>query len=299
MARDNLRLIIVSGLSGAGKSQVMNNLEDSGYFCIDNFPPYLLTSLVRKLKDETDIYKLAVAIDIRGGHFLKDYKEAMKELDDNKMPYETIFMESSNRAIIARYKLTRRRHPLIDQAKGDILAAIVMEREMLSGIRDKVDRIIDTTGISTSQCRKIIENIVAEQEKNNFLITIYSFGYKYGLPIDADLVMDVRFLPNPYYLEHLKFLTGETNKVEEYVFSFKVTEEFLEKYVDLLKFLIPKYMEEGKRQLVIAVGCTGGQHRSVVISRALEKALQGDGIRTYLYHREIWRHQKGDEENVF
>lgn len=299
MARDNLRLIIVSGLSGAGKSQVMDNLEDSGYFCIDNFPPYLLTSLVTKLKDETDIYKLAVAIDIRGGHFLKDYKEAMKELDDNKMPYETIFMESSNRAIIARYKLTRRRHPLIEKAKGDIQAAIKIEREMLSGIRDKVDRIIDTTGISTSQCRKIIENIVEEQEKNIFLITIYSFGYKYGLPIDADLVMDVRFLPNPYYLEHLKFLTGEANKVEEYVFSFKVTEEFLEKYVDLLKFLIPKYMEEGKRQLVIAIGCTGGQHRSVVIARALEKALQGDDIRTYLYHREIWRHQKGDEENVF
>jgi RNase adapter protein RapZ len=299
MKNDNLRLIIVSGLSGAGKSQVMNNLEDSGYFCIDNFPPYLLTSLVEKMKNETNIYKLAVAIDIRGGHFLKDYTEAMKELDKNNTEYETIFMESSNRSIISRYKLTRRRHPLIEEAKGDIQNAIKMEREMLSSIRDKVDRIIDTTGISTSQCRKIIENIVAEQEKNNFLITIYSFGYKYGLPIDADLVMDVRFLPNPYYLEHLKFLTGEVNKVEDYVFSFDVTEEFLVKYVDLLKFLIPKYMEEGKRQLVIAIGCTGGQHRSVVISRALEKELQGDGIRTYLYHREIWRHHKGDMENVF
>lgn len=299
MKNDNLRLIIVSGLSGAGKSQVMNNLEDSGYFCIDNFPPYLLTSLVEKMKKETNIYKLAVAIDIRGGHFLKDYKEAMKELDKSETDYETIFMESSNRAIISRYKLTRRRHPLIEQAKGDIQNAIKIEREMLSSIRDKVDRIIDTTGISTAQCRKIIENIVAEQEKNNFLITIYSFGYKYGLPIDADLVMDVRFLPNPYYLEHLKFLTGETNKVEEYVFSFDVTKEFLDKYVDLLKYLIPKYMEEGKRQLVIAIGCTGGQHRSVVISRALEKELQGDEIRTYLYHREIWRHQKGDTENVF
>ncbi len=299
MDKVNLRLIIVSGLSGAGKSLVMNNLEDSGYFCIDNFPPYLLTSLVRKLKEETEIHKLAVAIDIRGGHFLKDYKEAMAELDENKMSYETIFMESSNRAIIARYKMTRRRHPLIEKAQGDIQLAIKMEREMLSTIRIKVDRIIDTTGISTNQCRKIIENIVAEQEKTNFLITIYSFGYKYGLPMDADLVMDVRFLPNPFYLEHLKFLTGESNKVEEYVFSFKVTSEFLEKYVDLLKFLIPKYMEEGKRQLVIAIGCTGGQHRSVVISRALEKALQGEGVRTYLYHREIWRHQKGDEGNVF
>lgn len=299
MKNDNLRLIIVSGLSGAGKSQVMNNLEDSGYFCIDNFPPYLLTSLVEKMKKETNINKLAVAIDIRGGHFLKDYKEAMKELDKSETEYETIFMETSNRAIISRYKLTRRRHPLIEQAKGDIQTAIKVEREMLSSIRDKVDRIIDTTGLSTAQCRRIIENIVAEQEKNNFLITIYSFGYKYGLPIDADLIMDVRFLPNPYYLENLKFLTGEANKVEEYVFSFKVTEEFLIKYVDLLKFLIPKYMEEGKRQLVIAIGCTGGQHRSVVISRALEKELQGDGIRTYLYHREIWRHQKGDMENVF
>ena len=298
MDEKNLRLIIVSGLSGAGKSQVMNDLEDSGYFCIDNFPPYLLTSLVKKLKEETQINKLAVAIDIRGGHFLKDYKEAMVELDENKMDYETIFMEASNRTIITRYKMTRRRHPLIEEAKGDIQNAIKIEREMLSSIRIKVDRIIDTTAISNSQCRKIIENIVSEQERTNFLITIYSFGYKYGLPIDADIVMDVRFLPNPFYLEDLKCLTGETKIVEDYVFSFKVTEEFLDKYVTLLKFLIPKYIEEGKRQLVIAIGCTGGQHRSVVISRALEKALQGEGIRTYLYHREIWRHQKGDEGNV-
>ncbi len=299
MDNKNLRLIIVSGLSGAGKSQVMNDLEDSGYFCIDNFPPYLITSLVKKLKEETQIYKLAIAIDIRGGHFLKDYREAMAELDENKMEYETIFMEASIRTIIARYKMTRRRHPLIDEAKGDIQNAIKIEREMLSTIRDKVDRIIDTTGIATSQCRKIIENMVLEQEKTNFLITIYSFGYKYSLPIDADLVMDVRFLPNPFYLEDLKCLTGENKEVEEYVFSFKITQVFLDKYVDLLKYLIPKYMEEGKRQLVIAIGCTGGQHRSVVISRALEKALQGDGIKTYLYHREIWRHQKGAEENVF
>ena len=293
-----ISLYIISGLSGAGKSQVMNTLEDSGYFCIDNFPPYLMPSLVEKLREDTRIRKLAVAIDIRGGYLLTDYKKAMKELDDKKIPYQTIFMEASNRSIVSRYKLTRRRHPLIEEAHGDMVAAIEQERKLLSDIRDKVDRIIDSTGVSIAQCRKIIENIIQEQEVSNFLITIYSFGYKYGLPMDADLVMDVRFLPNPYYLDSLKFRTGEEQEVEDYVFSFDVTRDFLDKYVELLKFLIPRYKEEGKRQLVIAIGCTGGQHRSVAIGRALDAALQGDGIRTYLYHREIWRYQKGDEAHV-
>lgn len=297
--KSSIRLFIVSGLSGAGKSQVMNFLEDSGYFCIDNFPPYLMPSLVDKLQEETRISKLAVAIDIRGGYLLTDYKKAMKELDDKEIPYETIFMEASTSSIISRYKMSRRRHPLIEAAHGDMVAAIDKERELLLDVRDKVDRIIDTTGVSTTQCRRIIDNILKEEEPVNFLITIYSFGFKYGLPMDADLVMDVRFLPNPYYLDSLKYRTGEEAAVADYVFSFDVTREFLDRYVELLKFLIPKYMEEGKRQLVIAIGCTGGQHRSVAISRALDEALQGDGIRTYLYHREIWRYQKGDELHVF
>lgn len=293
-----LRLFIVSGLSGAGKTQVMNYLEDIGFFCIDNFPPYMMAGLVTKLMKDTDVEKLAVAIDIRGGAFLQDYKKAMTELDAQGIHYDTIFMEASSRAIISRYKMSRRRHPLIEASHGDIQAAMEKEREALMPIREKVDRIIDTTGISISQCRRIIESIVEEQETPNFLLTINSFGYKYGLPIDADLVMDVRFLPNPFYIDDLKFLTGEERMVEDYVFSFDVTEEFLSRYVELLRFLIPRYKEEGKRQLVIAIGCTGGQHRSVAVSRALNEALQGDGTRTYLYHRELWRYHKEEEENV-
>ena len=286
----SLRLLIISGLSGAGKSQVMNFLEDSGYFCIDNFPPYLVTSLIDKLETDEKINKVALAIDIRGGYLLSSYKKAVKELEAAGKNFETIFIDAANRSIISRYKMSRRRHPLIEEAGGDMLQAIRLERDLLLDVRDKVDRIIDTTDISSKQLALIIDSIVKEQDRADFLITISSFGYKYGLPIDADLVMDVRFLPNPFYIEELKPLTGEDKEVEDYVMNNSLTQEFLSRYVSWLKFLIPHYMDEGKRQLVIAIGCTGGQHRSVAISRALNEALQGDGIRTYVYHRELWRY---------
>lgn len=299
MKKKPSRLFIVSGLSGAGKTHVMNYLEDVGYFCIDNFPPYLLQSLVDAFEINDDLDHLAVAIDIRGGKFLEEFNEAILELDEKEINYEVIFMEAANRSIVTRYKLTRRRHPLIEDTKGDIIAAIKKERELLSDVRENADRIIDTTNISTAQCRRIIDFIIRETEIPEFLITLYSFGFKYGLPIDADLVIDVRFLPNPYYIKDMQNLTGEEKKVEDYVISFKETQVFLEKYIDLLEFLIPKYKLEGKRQLVIAVGCTGGQHRSVAISRALNNKLEGEGIKKFLYHRELWRYSKGNQENVF
>ena len=299
MDKKPLRLFIISGLSGAGKTHVMNYLEDVGYFCIDNFPPYLLQSLVDAFETNTDLDRLAVAIDIRGGKFLGEFNEAIRSLDEKEINYEVIFMEAANSSIVTRYKLTRRRHPLIEETKGDIVAAIKKERELLSDVRENADRIIDTTNISTAQCRRIIDFMIRETEIPEFLITLYSFGFKYGLPMDADLVIDVRFLPNPYYIEEMRPLTGEEKEVEAYVLSFEETQVFLEKYIDLLEFLIPKYKVEGKRQLVIAVGCTGGQHRSVAISRALNKQLEGEGIRKFLYHRELWRYGKGDQENVF
>lgn len=286
----SLRLLIISGLSGAGKSSVMNFLEDSGYFCIDNFPPYLVTSLIEKLETDEKINKVALAIDIRGGYLLSSYKEAIKDLEDKEKNFETIFIDAANRSLISRFKMTRRRHPLIEEAKGDMIEAIKLERNLLVDIRDKVDRIIDTTDISGKQLSLIINSIVEEQERADFLITISSFGYKYGLPIDADVVMDVRFLPNPFYIEKLKPLTGENEEVADYILSNPLTKGFLAQYIPLLKFMIPNYIIEGKRQLVIAIGCTGGRHRSVVISRALNEALQGDGIRTYIYHRELWRY---------
>lgn len=292
------RLFIVSGLSGAGKSQVMNYLEDSGYFCIDNFPPYLMVSLVEKLLEETEIKNLALAIDIRGGRLLAEYDKAMNSLDSMGIPYETLFMEASDLAIISRYKLTRRRHPLVSEGEGDIVAAIARERRELAEIKGRVDRIIDTTGIPVSQLRRIMGSILDEEGAPRFLATLYSFGYKYGLPVDADLVMDVRFLPNPYYREDLKTLTGEDPFVQEYVFSFPETSEFLERYVSLLRYLIPRYMEEGKRQLVIAIGCTGGQHRSVALTNALADAIREPGIRTYVYHKELWRYRQGEQADV-
>ncbi len=297
-SRSFSRLFIVSGLSGAGKSQVMNYLEDSGYFCIDNFPPYLMVSLVEKLLEETEIKNLALAIDIRGGRLLAEYDKAMKSLDSMGIPYETLFMEASDLAIISRYKLTRRRHPLVSEGEGDIVAAIARERRELAEIKGRVDRIIDTTGIPVSQLRRIMGSILDEEGAPRFLATLYSFGYKYGLPVDADLVMDVRFLPNPYYREDLKPLTGEDPSVQEYVFSFPETSEFLERYVSLLRYLIPRYMEEGKRQLVIAIGCTGGQHRSVALTNALADAIREPGIRTYVYHKELWRYRQGEQADV-
>ncbi|AMP21158.1 hypothetical protein AZF37_08310 [endosymbiont 'TC1' of Trimyema compressum] len=294
-----MRLFIISGLSGAGKTHVMNYLEDVGYFCIDNFPPYLLQSLVDAFETNNDLDRLAVAIDIRGGKFLGEFNEAIRALDEKEINYEVIFMEAANRSIVTHYKLTRRRHPLIEDTEGDIVAAIKKERELLSDVRENADRIIDTTNISTAQCRRIIDFMIRETEIPEFLITLYSFGFKYGLPMDADLVIDVRFLPNPYYIEDMRPLTGEEQEVEDYVLSFEETQVFLKKYIDLLEFLIPKYKVEGKRQLVIAVGCTGGQHRSVAISRALNRQLEGEGIKKFLYHRELWRYGKGDQENVF
>lgn len=288
--KTSLRLLIISGLSGAGKSSVMNFLEDSGYFCIDNFPPYLVTSLIEKLETDEKINKVALAIDIRGGYLLSSYKKAVKDLENKKKIFETIFIDAANRSLISRFKMTRRRHPLIEEAKGDMIEAIKLERSFLVDIRDKVDRIIDTTDIPSKQLSLIINSIIEEREMADFLITISSFGYKYGLPIDADLVMDVRFLPNPFYIEKLRHLTGENEEVADYVLNNSLTKEFLAQYVTLLKFMIPNYIIEGKRQLVIAIGCTGGQHRSLVISRALNEALQGDGIRTYMYHRELWRY---------
>ena len=299
MKKKTLRLFIISGLSGAGKTHVMNYLEDVGYFCIDNFPPYLLQSLVDAFETNNDLDRLAVAIDIRGGKFLGEFNEAIRALDEKEINYEVIFMEAANRSIVTRYKLTRRRHPLIEDTEGDIVAAIKKERELLSDLRENADRIIDTTNISTAQCRRIIDFMIRETEIPEFLITLYSFGFKYGLPMDADLVIDVRFLPNPYYIEDMRPLTGEEQEVEDYVLFFEETQVFLKKYIDLLEFLIPKYKVEGKRQLVIAVGCTGGQHRSVAISRALNRQLEGEGIKKFLYHRELWRYGKGDQENVF
>lgn len=298
MSTTDLRLMIISGLSGAGKSQVNNYLEDIGFFCIDNLPPYLLPSLVEQFLKENSLNKLAVVMDIRGELFLRDINKALSALDKLGVAYEIVFMETSNRGLIARYKMSRRRHPLIEEANGDILQAITSERELLEEMREKANRIIDTTSISILECRKIIDNIVGDDEVPELLISIYSFGYKYGLPMDADLVIDVRFLPNPFYIDSLRFLTGEEKRVSDYVFSFEETKEFLDKYVDLLKFLVPKYIKEGKRQLVIAIGCTGGQHRSVAVSKALEEKLHIDGVKTCLYHREMWRYKKGDEENV-
>ena len=299
MKKKPLRLFIISGLSGAGKTNVMNYLEDVGYFCIDNFPPYLLQSLVDAFEINNDLDRLAVAIDIRGGKFLGEFNEAIRALNEKKINYEVIFMEVANQSIVTRYKLTRRRHPLIEDTKGDIIAAIKKERELLSDVRENADRIIDTTNISTAQCRRIIDFMIREIEIPEFLITLYSFGFKYGLPMDADLVIDVRFLPNPYYIEDMKYLTGEEQKIENYVLSFEETQIFLKKYIDLLEFLIPKYKAEGKRQLVIAVGCTGGQHRSVAISKALSRQFECNGIKKFLYHRELWRYDKVDQENVF
>lgn len=299
MKKKPLRLFIISGLSGAGKTHVMNYLEDMGYFCIDNFPPYLLQSLVDAFEINNDLDRLAVAIDIRGNKFLGEFNEAIRALDKKEINYEVIFMEAANRSIVTRYKLTRRRHPLIEDTKGDIIAAIKKERDFLSDIRENADRIIDTTNIPIAQCRKIIDFMIRETEISEFFITLYSFGFKYGLPMDADLVIDVRFLPNPYYIENMRPLTGEEQKIEDYVLSFKETQVFLKKYIDLLEFLIPKYKVEGKRQLVIAIGCTGGQHRSIAISRALNRKLKVEGIKKFLYHRELWRYGKGDRKNVF
>lgn len=284
---EGMRFVIITGLSGAGKSQAVHSFEDLGYFCIDNLPPMLIPKFAElAAQSEGKINRIALVSDIRGGDFFASLNESLQTLEALGLDYEILFLEADDDVLIRRFKETRRRHPLA--SLGSISEGIKEEKRLLSQIRGKADKIIDTTTLSPQELKEKITSLYApDSAEENILITLVAFGFKYGIPLDADLVFDVRFLPNPHYVEHLRPLTGNEEEVKEYVWKWTVTHKFFQKLLDLIQFLVPCYIKEGKPQLVIAIGCTGGKHRSVSIANELEKILKGKNYRVITEYRDI------------
>lgn len=286
-----MRFVIVTGMSGAGKSTTMKILEDLGYFCVDNLPLALFNKFVDlafgSTKDE--ISQIAIGIDIRSGHSLMELDNIIDGIKASGKKCEILFLEASDETLIKRFKETRRSHPLTTMGRVD--EGIAKEREALGFLKVKADYIINTDSLLVKELRGELEKIfVKNKEYKNMFINILSFGFKYGIPMDSDLVFDVRFLPNPYYVEELRPKTGNDKVVNDYVMNSPVSKEFEEKLVDMIKFLIPNYVAEGKNQLVISIGCTGGKHRSVTIANMLYNELKkNDDYGIKLTHRDIER----------
>ena len=290
-----MRFVIVTGMSGAGKTSVLKFLEDINFFCVDNLPPALLPKFSELCyEQEGEIERVAMGIDIRGGKLFNDLFKVLSDLQEKGYEYEILYLDASDEVLIKRYKETRRSHPL--SRNGSIQEGILKEREMLRDVKTKATYIIDTSQALTRQLKEQINGIFVENKKHeNLVITIQSFGFKYGIPTDSDLVFDVRFLPNPFYIQELKELTGNDEPVSSYVMQFEESQTFLQKLVDMVEFLIPLYIKEGKNNLVISIGCTGGKHRSVTLANALYAALGQDKHTLLLQHHDIEkdaRHKK-------
>ena len=282
-----MRFVIVTGMSGAGKSTTLNTLEDMGYFCVDNLPIQLIMHFAEiAYAKDNDIDNVAIGVDIRSGVYLEQLSECLEALKESHYDYEILFLDSNDDVLIKRYKETRRNHPLA--RNGRIEDGIKSERSRIAFLRKEADYIIDTTSLLTRELKAELDKIfVQNAEYNNFIVSVVSFGFKYGIPRDADLVFDVRFLPNPYYDLALRPLTGNDEAIQEFVMQFDEAEEFLNKIVDLMEFLIPNYIKEGKNGLVIAIGCTGGKHRSVTLANGIYKELQALPYTAKIDHRDI------------
>ncbi|CRZ35180.1 UPF0042 nucleotide-binding protein [Herbinix hemicellulosilytica] len=280
-----MRFVIVTGMSGAGKSSVLKMLEDAGFFCVDNLPIKLVKKFV-KLIMQGNNEKVALGIDVRSGQSLEELDIVLRDMKNAGFPYEILFLDCSHDVLIKRYKETRRLHPLSQTGRVD--KAIELERERLEFLRKKADVIIDTSHLLIRELKEQIYNIYVEDKKfMNFVVTFLSFGFKYGIPADADLVFDVRFLPNPFYIPELKYKTGMDEQVKNYVLEAETAKIFLNKLEDMLAFLIPHYISEGKNQLVICIGCTGGKHRSVTLTNEISERMAGLGYAVKTEHRDI------------
>lgn len=280
-----LQLVIVTGMSGAGKTVAVQSFEDLGYFCVDNMPPKLLPKFYELVKESGKITKIALVVDLRSRAFYDEIVEMVRELDENEFNSSRIlFLDASDEELVARYKETRRSHPLAMEER--ILDGIHLERELLAPIKSNAQIIIDTSKLSPRQLREEIFKNFEARDTKTFHIEVMSFGFKYGLPIDADIVMDVRFLPNPYYVPELRNKTGKDDAVYEYVMKSEKTEEFYQKFVSLLKYVIPGYIAEGKSNVTIAIGCTGGQHRSVALAERIGNELSKE-YPVHMSHRDV------------
>ena len=283
-----MRFVIVTGMSGAGKSTALKMLEDMGYFCVDNLPIPLLTGFVVMFSEpEKEVKKIALGIDVRGGQDFTGLKEVLDDLDSREIEYEILFLDASDDVLVKRYKETRRKHPL--SGSGRVDTGIAIEREKIMFLKMRATYILDTSKLLTRELKLELEKIFVKGHSFcSLYITVMSFGFKYGIPQDSDLVFDVRFLPNPYYIDSLKEKTGNDPEVQDYVMENDKSRIFLKKLEDMVEFLIPNYILEGKNQLVIAIGCTGGKHRSVTLANALYQILdkkENYGVR--IEHRDI------------
>ncbi len=282
-----MKITIVTGLSGAGKSQAVKALEDLGYYCVDNIPPVLVPKFAELCQNSTEgIDKLGLVMDIRGGRFFDDIFESLDGLDRLDMQYDILFLEASDNALIKRFKETRRTHPMARE--GRLEAGIARERKKLERLKNRADTIVDTSDMTANQLKNEISKAYKEGlSQPSITITVLSFGFKEGMPRDVDLVFDVRFLPNPFYIETLRSMTGNDEPVQTYVLSFEETKIFMDKLMDMLIFLIPHYVKEGKNQLTIGIGCTGGKHRSVTLTNKLGENLRNSGYRVVVVHRDV------------
>jgi UPF0042 nucleotide-binding protein len=283
-----MELLIVTGMSGAGKSQAANALEDMGYYCVDNIPPAIIPAFVElsSAKGET-LNKIAIVTDIRGGELFADITKVLKELKSHSIEYKILFLDASDDVLVKRYKENRRKHPLSINGEISVLQAVKKEREILKSIRNSSDYIIDTTYISISQLKNNISNIFFGSISNTLKINCKSFGFKYGADTEADLVFDVRCLPNPYYIEQLKHKTGLEQEIRDFVMDSSESKEFLQKLNSFLDTAVPLYAKEGKSQLVIAFGCTGGKHRSVTFAELVGEYLKQKDYDCIITHRDI------------
>lgn len=282
-----MKIVIVTGMSGAGKTTALRVLEDAGYYCVDNMP----ISLVMKFAELASVQEngntdIALGVDIRSGSALGELTEILKKMEARHYNCKILFLDASDEVLVKRYKETRRVHPLAKDNRVD--KGIEKERKELEFLKKKADYIIDTSHLLTRELKLELEKIfVSDKEYSNLFVSIVSFGFKYGIPTDADLVFDVRFLPNPYYLDELRPLTGNDKAIQDYVMSFEQAGEFLKKLEDMIDFLIPNYILEGKNSLVIAIGCTGGKHRSVTLAKELWEHMKGMEYGLKLEHRDI------------
>ncbi len=285
----NIKLVIITGLSGAGKTAALRYFEDAGYYCVDNLPASLLINLIDFFNVRNDlINKIAVAIDLRSGFLFDEIFNTLEDLKKQEIKYKILFLEASKEALIKRFSLTRRKHPLVED--GDIASGIEKEIEKLYLLREKADVIIDTSTITPKELKiEIAESLMSSEDKGKlFQISIVSFGYKHGLPQESiDIVMDVRFLPNPFYIDELKDLSGLDKNVIDFVMSHDESRKFLRMFERMLDFLIPNYIEEGKSYLGIGIGCTGGRHRSVVFAEKLCDYLKLKGYSVKVYHKDL------------
>ena len=288
------RLVIVTGMSGGGKTQASRYLEDLGYFCVDNLPPVFIPKFVELCAHAGGhVSKVVLGVDTRSREFFDTFVQVLEDMDRSNTNYEMLFMDASDAAIIRRYKETRRRHPMAPASR--ITEGIAKERERLAPVRAKATYIIDTSELKKVQLRDKIHRLFGTSEGEQMNINVLSFGFKFGMPLDADMVLDVRFLPNPFYIESMRHKSGAVPEVADYIAKFPVTQEFLKKLDDLLDFLVPQYVKEGKSQFVIAVGCTGGMHRSVFVAKHIFDRLGSRGYPVKLEHRDlmkndVWEH---------